>query len=87
MHQDCHAAAGENGLNDLVDILMDGISRVRNGAPPETQIEYMNNRRIYSASPAGDPRLRIEKYFSAVVSFEVRIAPVGNWLTAGSVLD
>ncbi|KAF9811778.1 hypothetical protein IEO21_06434 [Rhodonia placenta] len=39
---------GENGLNDLVDILMDGISRVRN------------------ASPAGDPRLRIEKYFSAV---------------------
>ncbi|CCM02468.1 uncharacterized protein FIBRA_04567 [Fibroporia radiculosa] len=39
---------GEDGFNKMVEVLMDGIARVR------------------KASPAGDPRLRIEKYFSAV---------------------
>ncbi|KAI0916773.1 hypothetical protein AcW1_007863 [Taiwanofungus camphoratus] len=40
--------SGEDGFNILVEVLMDGINRVR------------------KASPSGDPRLRIEKYFSVI---------------------
>ncbi|KAI0357377.1 RNA-binding protein Prp24 [Trametes cingulata] len=40
--------SGEQGFDTLVELLMDGIARVR------------------KASKAGDPRLRLEKYFSAI---------------------
>lgn len=73
------AETGERGFDTLVEVVMDGVARIRKGRSfmNVDQVEFVSHR--MPASPAGDPRLRVEKFFSGVVS---RDDGISLWFSA-----
>ena len=61
-------SAGEQGFDTLVEIVMDGVARIRKGRFRRKVSGHVSP--YIAASPAGDPRLRVEKFFSGVVSVQ-----------------